>query len=303
MASNFFEEHGIDAEETDVGSVWYYDGDLDLNVSEQFVDGGVEEGLPHISKSRIKTFLTCPRKFGFKYLAEMREPSNFYMERGSAVHDTYEKFHQELEKHIEEYDELPDSFTPLTTKLDSSKWFQFLEYIGPFFRWELKRLQAAQEHAATKAEARRLWEPHSVERELKIDDPPVGEIPWLGPYDALVHAASVPAVSATEGWVVVDYKTGSVKKEQYQREGIHIDLEFYAWMLEEDGFDVAAGVGMYPTDDENVVREMPNEDTRETIESVVSYLHAADPTVDDFPVSPGPLCDYCYYQDQCPTTW
>jgi CRISPR/Cas system-associated exonuclease Cas4 (RecB family) len=245
--------------------------------------------------------LTCPRKFGFKYLAEEREPQNYYMERGSSVHETFELFHQDLIDVIESGSGVPDRFTPMLR--ESDKWFQFMEYIGPFFEWELERLEAARKEAESADEAIRLWKPHSVEEELYVEEPPVGEVPWLGPYDALVHSESVPQIDSGEGYVVIDYKTGSLKDEQYRDTGIHIDLEFYAWMLEESGFEVAGGVGLYPTEDSNIVREMPNEETRETIEDVINYLHAADPTIEDFPIDPQPLCDWCFYQEQCPTTW
>jgi CRISPR/Cas system-associated exonuclease Cas4 (RecB family) len=266
---NRFGEHDGDTSDIDSGYSWAYDGELDLDIEDEYKPGPVSDGMAHISKSRIKTFLKCPRSFGFKYLAEERD------------------------------DELPERFTPLMS--DSEDWFQFVEYIGPFFEWELERWEAAKEAADTLDEARQLWVPHSIETSLKIDDPTVGELPWLGPYDVLYHAASVPEVDADEGYVVVDYKTGTVSDEQYRGTGIHIDLEFYAWILEQAGYDVAAGIGFYPGDDSGkVVREMPNEETRERIRDVITHFHEADAAASEFEPKPSGLCGYCHYQDQCP---
>jgi CRISPR/Cas system-associated exonuclease Cas4 (RecB family) len=282
------------------GNQFGHDGELDLEV-DFYGEAPVSDHLEHISKSRVKTFLKCQRKFADKYLAEERADENFYMERGSAVHDAFEKFHQTLKAFVAANNELPNSLTELLPH--ASEWFQFVEYVGPFFEWELDRLKTARQNTESEAEALEAWTPHSVEVSLTIDDPPVGELPWLGPYDALVDARSVSAIENNDGYVVIDYKTGSLPKEQWRDEGIHIDLEFYAWMLEEAGYEVAGGIGMYPSEDGNVIREMPNPETRADIADVVTYLHESSVTRIDYPTDPQPLCEYCHFYDQCPTSW
>jgi len=293
----------VDAGEIDAvtGNHFGFEGEHDLSV-DFYGDGPVSDYLPHISKSRIKKFLKCRRKFAFKYLAEVRAEDNFYITRGTRVHDTYETFHQNLIAYTKANQEPPRNFTELLSPAD--EWFQFIDFIHPFFKWELERWETALSNTETEAEALEAWTPHSVEDSLEIEDPPVGEVPWIGPYDCLVDARSVSSINSNEGYVVIDYKTGSLPgKEKWAEEGIYIDLEFYAWMLEEDGFDIAGGVGMYPSEDGNVVREMPNEDIRAAITEVVKELHTASATRDEFPTYPNPLCDWCFYQDQCPTAW
>jgi len=186
----------------------------------------------------------------------------------------------------------------------AKSWFQHLKFIAPFFEWELKRWKTAQENTDSHEEALAAWTPHSVEVSLTIDDPPVGEIPWLGPYDCLVDARSIAEIESNEGYVVIDYKTGSISdKKEWKKEGIYVDLEFYAWMLEEAGYEVAGGIGMYPSEDENVTRSMPNQQTRKNIAEVVEFLHEAAATRENFPTNPQPLCDWCHFQDQCPSSW
>ena len=301
MSRHFRQHESADADDADVltGNQLGYEGDYDLNID--FYNESVQPHLDYISKSRIKTFLKCPRKFSFKYLAEERESDNFYMKRGSAVHDAFERFHENLEAYVAANQEIPDQFTELLPP--TRDWFQFIDWLGPFFEWELERLGAAREAATTTDEVFDFFLPHSVEEELWIEDPPVGELPWMGPYDALLHAASVPSVDADSGYVVVDYKTGSVPKPEWRDTGIHIDLSFCAWMLEEEGYDVVGAVGMYPTADENVVVEVPRSKSRANIIDAVSTLHDAQATRSDFPVNPQPLCDYCAYQNQCPVSW
>ena len=300
MSSRFGDNVEAPEHEVPTGNQFGYGGDLDLAV-DFYGEEPASDFLDHISKSRIKTFAKCERKFANKYLAGERADSNFYMDRGSAVHDAFEGFHKNLKAFLAANKEEPNSLTELFPP--ATDWFQFVEYVGPFIEWELQRLQTARENTESEQATLNAWKPHSVEVSLKLEDPPVGEIPWLGPYDALVDARSVAAIDSNDGYVVVDYKTGSLPKYEWRDGGIHIDLEFYSWLLEEEGYEIAGAIGMYPSEDGNVVREMPNEDMREYIADVVKYLHQASVTRSDFSVEPQPLCSYCHYEDQCPTTW
>jgi len=264
--------------------VWVYDGELDLErtVSE----------LDYVSKSRLKTILTCARQFAYIYWCDEREPDNYYTIRGTEVHDALEIFHRNLKEYVDEHGERPERFAPLMG--DSSNWEQWLDWIADFFKWEEQRWEASDSLSE--------WLPHSMEVQLEIDDAPHGELPWMGAYDALVNASSIPE-GPDEGYAVVDYKTGSLKeKEQYRKTGIYIDLEFYAWMLEESGYDVTLGVGVYPKEGDYIAREMPNSGMRNTIKMAVEAMHQP-PTKENYPVEESPLCDWCHFQDQCPSTW
>jgi len=308
--SNRFKEHESDGSPSteDIAEaqnrateVWSYDGEHDLSVKDPYLDPPVSNGLDHVSKSRIKTAIKCYRNFGYKYLGEVREGDNYYFARGTAIHETFERFYENLEAFVAANGEPPERFTDIIGPADD--WFQWIEYIGPFFEWELDRWSAAVEATDSRQDAIGVWVPHSVEQELRVTEPPVGTLDWMGPYDVLYHAASVPSVNETEGYVVGDYKTGSVKDEQYRPEGIHIDLEFYGWMLGCLDYDVVAGIGIYPTENENVVRHFPNPETRADITEIVQHFHSAEATTEDFPINPNPLCSYCFYQQQCPTNW
>lgn len=275
--------HRYDSDDEPDG-VWAYDGELDLD---SFADE-----LDSVSKSRVKTALTCPRQFAFTYWNEEREPGNYYTERGTQIHDAFEQFHINLMNHISETGKRPSRLAPLMG--DSDNWQQWIKYVGGFFEWEEKRWR--------EADSLNEWVPHSVEGKVDIQEPPVGHLPWNGYYDALVSASSIPGTT-DEGYAVVDYKSGSIKdKEEYRQTGIYIDLEFYAWALELSGFNVTVGVGVYPKEKDWIVREMPNEDSRELIEDAIDIMER-EPTTENYPIEEQPLCDYCHFQDQCPSTW
>lgn len=276
----------------------YESGDFDLSV-DFYGEAPVSDHLEHISKSRVKKYLKCERKFGFTYLAGERVDSNFYMERGTAVHDAFEQFHHNVKAFVAANREFPSSFTDLMPQ--ASDWYQFTEFFGPFFRFELDRWETAKKNTDSLEDALDVWVPHSMEKSLRLEDPPVGELPWMGPTDLVLHAASVPMVEANEGLVILDYKTGSVPDSQYQGKGIDIDLAFYTWVWEEHGYDIAASVGMYPGESETLVREDIDRAAREKITDVVTELHNKAATKEEFDISPSPLCAWCSYRPQCPT--
>jgi CRISPR/Cas system-associated exonuclease Cas4 (RecB family) len=281
------------------GNNFGFEGELDLS-TEQYGMSSSADALEHISKSRIKTFLKCERKFAMKYLAGVRSPQNYHMEKGTNIHDTFEKFHENVQAFVAANQTFPESFTDLMP--DSDLWFQFLGQIGSFFQWELDRWEEAKSNTDGIKDALEVWKPVALEKSIKLDDPPVGELPWLGPTDLVVHAASVPSVEDTEGLVIVDYKTGSLSDKRYRGTGIHIDLAFYCWVWEHQGYDVRAGVGLYPQENEKVVRKNPDTDAREKIASVIQQLSSKSVERSDYDVKPQPLCSWCFYQDQCPTS-
>jgi len=248
----------------------------------------LENGLDYVSKSRIKKFIECPYKFYLKYWCEHRPPATMATERGSRVHEAFEIFHENLIKYISENGEMPDRFTPLMPdgfELTS----QWLDYIGNFWQWELRRWRESKrsvDFAAsripsggidTQSETLHALEPLDVEAEFwmgkppedydgnpdYVDEsgPPVGNIPWMGKADVVLNTASIPGVTGS-GVTILDYKTGKCPKIKYEgapfldevMDGVFRQTEYYGWMAEHV-YDVDAVAIYYPRDDEMVVGE------------------------------------------------
>lgn len=296
----------------------------ELSVSEE----KLERGLKYVSKSRVKTYKQCPFKFYLKYWCECRPPTNYYMSRGSEVHEVFEHFHQNLKEYIEEHGERPFLFTPLLDEKDSTQW---VELVGEFMRFEEERWREAKQQDV--AEFSRtddpldLWEPLGVEVEgwlgevpedyeradpdmVSLDGPPVGDIPWMGKADAILHSASVPGVKG-DGVVILDYKTGSVPDEQYRDEGIFLEGEFYGRIFEEF-YDVDAVAGYYPSENELIVSPYPNSDRLFDVKRAALGMQerpevGEDRVPENFQTEEQPLCHYghgkCYFYDVCPSEW
>ena len=278
-----------------------------------------EDGLEHVSKSRIKTFIQCPRKFWLKYWCDNRSPGSYHTEKGSQIHRAYEDFHENLIESVEETGERPSTFADLM-----GPWEDYAQWLDPHIknfwlfeeqRWELAKEAALNEYdhedhnKITYARALKLWLPVGVEVEGRLEDPPTGDIPWMGYADAVLHAATVPGIEADEGVVILDYKTGKVEDEQYRDEGIYLEGEFYGWLFQDDPefeHEVVGVAGYYPQEDELVVSPFPNVGRRRMITEAVEGMQQP-PDVENYDYDEQPLCHYgsgrCFYYNECPSTW
>lgn len=294
-------------------------------MSYEVTDDKRERGIEYVSKSRVKTMVTCPRKFFYTYWCEERPPDKFVFKKGRRIHRVYETFHENLKAYVEHHGERPRTFAGLLD--DWHDYHQWLDpHIGNFFLFEERRWDLAVEHADSSQEALDLWLPKEVEYEvwlggapseeyveargepdLVLDDqsPPVGDAPWMGLADVLVHAATVPGIEATEGYVVLDYKTGKTQDEQYRDEGIYLEGEYYGWLMEQV-FDIAGVAGYYPQNDDLVVSPFPSFQRRHVIMDAVEGMFE-DPEPENYRIEEQPLCHYghgkCDHYDECPSTW
>jgi hypothetical protein len=304
--------------------------DLDLTVSDEWS----ENGAPYISKSRLKTFKTCPRSYYFKYICGNREPTNYYMKRGSQVHRAYENFHLNLSEYIKQNGQRPHRFASLMSDWeDFSQWLE--PHIGNFWRFEERRWETAHDKVEQAVETipgdpgvdveyttLQSWEPVAVEAEAWLGEPPeswvedrgepdyvsgeppVGDAPWMGFADVILNTASVPGVTGS-GVVILDYKTGKVPDKQYREDGIFLEGEYYG-MLFEEFFDVDGVAGYYPKADELIVSPYPSTDRQRDIKSAVLGMQKLA-SKDNYEINENPLCHYghgkCFFYDECESTW
>jgi len=287
---------------------------IDVTVSDKMR----QEKLAHVSKSRVKTYLQCPRKFYAKYWCENRSPGSYHTTKGSRIHRAYEDFHLNLIDYVETHGVRPDSFAQLM-----GDWRDYHQWSDPHIknfwmfeedRWDLSMEAARQDKLdgddrKTRKIALDYWLPIGVEVEGRLEKPPTGDIPWMGYADAVLHAASVPDVEADEGVIILDYKTGKTEDEKYRDEGIYLEGEFYGWLFEEmNSFDqkVSAVAGYYPQNDDLVVSPYPDFDRRNTILDAVEGMQQP-PDIENYEYEEQPLCHYgkgrCFYYNECPSTW
>jgi hypothetical protein len=288
--------------------------DTTLSVS----DEKWETGLDYVSKSRIKTYKQCPFKFFLKYWCEHRPPTNMAMTRGSDIHLVFERFHENLMDYISEHGKIPERFMPLMP--DEGNEVQWLDYIGSFWKFELRRLEEARRSVGfaesrlpsgtidTEVAEMEAWNPLDVEAEFWLGEPPsgydgdpdyidpegppVGDIPWMGKADVVLPSASIPGVTGS-GVTILDYKTGSCPKIKYEgapflddvMDSVFLETEYYSW-LARSVYDVDAVAIYYPRADELVIGEQGVQERRFQIKEAALGLQELPGAPDDDGVPP-----------------
>lgn len=264
-----------------------------------------DDSLPYISKSRLKTYTQCPRKFWYTYWCGVRAPDNYYFKRGRQVHEAFEVFHERVI-------ELGD-FPPSLHSLFHGANMQWADYYASFMAFERRRwkecrdfdtwLPAEIEVEGWLGAPPESWVEENGEPDYVSADIPSGSIPWMGRADVVLNTQSVPGVDG-DGVVIVDYKTGKTPDEKYRDEGIYLEGEYYA-MLFEEFYNVDAVAGYYPGDDELIVSPL-SEERRELIMSNVARMQWTNDK-ERFPIEEQPLCCYksgeCHFYEVCDSRW
>lgn len=262
----------------------------------------------YLSKSRLKTWVNCPRKFYYDYVEEIETPETESMVRGTDIHELIEDYYENTLEFSESNKTVP---TPLYSLLDlpeseNEDDDNYLHpYLSNFLKFERRRWERTQKMDD--------WKPIGIEK---------GEyrkvfqgLPNLTGYaDALLPAASFSNsdVAENNGCVLIDFKTGEPKSEEYQSHenaGVFLDLAYY-YLLFESEFDIVSVGGYYPKEDVLVVNKVSEEQEKFIKEIATRISDADEDNIDDYPIKPGPLCAWdegegnrCEYYDMCDSTW
>jgi CRISPR/Cas system-associated exonuclease Cas4 (RecB family) len=258
----------------------------------------------YLTKSGLKTWVSCPRKYYFQYIEDREVEETEAMVEGSKIHELIEAFYENAIKFAEENEEPPTTMFSLIDDTVHDDWRDYLDpYLANFLGFERLRWENVDDIED--------WTPIAIEEgmwEQVVEETP----PFTGYADVLLPAASIDEVSDDTGSVLIDFKTGEPKNEKYrdhENAGVFLDLAYYK-MLFESEFDIKAVGGYYPKTDTLVVSSIEKE-RREFIEHVSKEISNADPdNIEDFPLDMGPLCAWgedenqrCEFYNDCPSTW
>lgn len=266
----------------------------------------MSEDDDYLSKSRLKTWVSCPRKFYYNYVEEIETEETESMIRGTKIHELIEAYYENAEEYAQSNDEPPTTMFSLIDDSVHDDWREYLDpYLAHFLGFERRRWD--------NVDSMDDWVPIAIEEgmyEQVFDDMP----PLTGYADALLPAASFDKsdVPETDGSVLVDFKTGEPKSEKYRSHengGVQLDLAYYKVLFESD-FDIKAVAGYYPKTDTLVVSTVEEEKERFVEEIATKISEADEDDPEDYPLKMGPLCAWgegenerCEFYDQCPSTW
>lgn len=258
----------------------------------------------YLSKSRLKTWVNCPRKYYFQYVEDRDVEETQEMVDGTKIHELIEAFYENAVEFAKENEEPPTTMFSLIDDTVHKDWREYLDpYLANFLGFERRRWQ--------NVESMDEWVPIAIEEgmwEQVVEETP----PFTGYADVLLPASSLKDVSSNEGSVLIDFKTGEPKSEKYRdhrNAGVFLDLAYYKMLFESD-FNIKSVGGYYPKTDTLVVSSI-EEERREFVKEVSKKISNADPdNIDDYPLSMGPLCAWgegedqrCEFYDDCPSTW
>ena len=178
--------------------------------------------IPHISHSQYKAYTSCPRSWYLSKVRQGEEIQSWYIPIGSAVHDAVEEW---LGSGSDTTLKMEDFFYPLVEKQmkiepDLSKWKAGGPEADPITHEKaLQRAKDCFEKALQELEDIDVWE---VEYDAS------GSLPGLSvPVKAFVD---IVGEHKKKGPVIVDWKTGSTKPDNFQ-------LETYAALLKHNIYE------------------------------------------------------------------
>lgn len=230
-----------------------------------------------LSKSKINTYIKCPREFKYRYIDEIEVPPNEYMALGSDVHLIAEKY---AEIYGDNPQEDPRYFLDLISEqlnIDVDDIDVHLDSLSDFFKLAL------------------------IEKDFKVfsqEEYLTNETHnFTGITDLILEN------SAGE-LIVIDYKTGSSSSFSKCR----LELGYYK-MLVESAYDrdvIGAGIFftkdnklrvLYFEDEENKRKFMHSRELEEGIDTLYEVREKVN--AGKFPKNRQYICRFCTYEEIC----
>lgn len=185
--------------------------------------------MEHLSYSQYKSYVSCPRSWYLSKVVGAEEKQTWYLPIGTAVHQMIENYLSPLKDSAIKAESY---FYPLIKKQleiepDTSQWLAGGPADNPIVEEKaLQKVTECFERAVQALDGIEVWE---VEYDASGSLPGL-EIPLKAYIDILGEHKK-------HGPVILDWKTGSTKPDNFQ-------LETYAALLREGDDNTYAGVGM-----------------------------------------------------------
>jgi putative RecB family exonuclease len=245
-----------------------------------------------LSPSRAADFLTCPLLYRFRVIDRLPEPPSAAAARGTLVHAVLERL----------FDEPAAGRSPqAAAKLLEPEWDRLVAAepeLADLFAAESDRASWLTEAAAMLDRYFTLEDPTRLEpahRELQVQAVLPSGLRLRGYIDRL-------DVSASGDVRVVDYKTGTAPREDFEARAL-FQMRFYAVVLWRLNGTVPRLLQLMYLGNGEIVRYAPDEAdlvaTERKIEALWRAIERAR-AAGDWRPRPGKLCGWCSHQAICP---
>jgi len=246
--------------------------------------------LETLSPSRAGDFKTCPQLFKFRAVDRIPEPTSVYQARGTTAHLALQRLFDD-EGAARTPERLFDLFRDAWTEIRGDE-----EFDGLFASTDDERAWGM-ESLALLANYFSIEDPTSF-------DPEDRELDMLEDLDGIVIRGILDRIDrdTDEGLIITDYKTGKAPPERYALASFFA-LKIYALLIRNRFGETPKEVRLLYLNGPTLYR-LPIDDRQ--LDAMDGQLRALWTAIDKamasdrFPARPGPLCDWCSYQDICP---
>ena len=246
--------------------------------------------LKTLSPSRAADFKACPQLFRFRAVDKLPEPSTVYQARGTTAHLALQRL----------YDLPPNSRTPQAlfglfreawAEVRSSEEFEGLfPTIEEERSWGLESLELLANYFGLENPA--TVRPRDREYDMTED------------LDGIVVRGILDRIDELPNGdlVIVDYKTGKAPPERYALAAFFA-LKIYALLVRRQLAKTPVELRLLYLNGPDMYRLRVDDRQLDAIERQLRALWEAINRAlarDLFPPRPGPLCEWCSFQDICP---
>jgi putative RecB family exonuclease len=257
-------------------------------------DAEVPEVTVHrsLSPSRAADFMTCPLLYRFRVIDRLPEPPSPAAARGTLVHAVLERL----------FDEPPAGRTPVTARsLLMPQWERLAEAepeLTGLFADDAERAVWLDEAASMLDRYFTLEDPTRLEpahREMSVRTVLESGLTLRGYIDRL-------DVAPTGEMRVVDYKTGTAPREEYEARAL-FQMKFYALVVWRTTGTIPRQLQLIYLGNGEIMRCVPDEAdllaTERKVNALWQAIERARATGDWRPHK-SRLCDWCAHQALCP---
>ena len=245
-----------------------------------------------LSPSRAADFMTCPLLYRFRVIDRLPEPPSPAAARGTLVHAVLERL----------FDEPPAGRTPDTARSLLAPQWERLSAAEPeltsLFASEAERAVWLDEAAAMLDRYFTLEDPTRLEpahREMSVQTVLDSGLTLRGYIDRL-------DVAPTGEVRVVDYKTGTAPREEYEARAL-FQMKFYALVVWRTTGTIPRQLQLIYLGNGEIMRWVPDEGDLLATERKVNALWQAIErarAAGDWRPRKSRLCDWCAHQALCP---
>jgi putative RecB family exonuclease len=255
---------------------------------------GAQRAPAHLSlsPSRAADFMTCPLLYRFRVIDRLPEPPSAAAARGTLVHAVLERLFDAP---------APERTPPAARGLLRPQWERLAERepeLAGLFASDAER-EAWLDEAATMLDRYfTLEDPTRLEpahREMSVQTVLDSGLTLRGYIDRL-------DVAPTGEVRVVDYKTGTAPREEYEARAL-FQMKFYALVVWRTTGTVPRQLQLIYLGNGEIMRHAPDEADLLATERKINALWQAIErarTAGDWRPRPGRLCDWCAHQAICP---